>query len=158
MSRVSKKEERKVCPVCCKEDHQQNFGFNTSETRRYRCCYCEKTYTLNPKQIAYDEQKRELAIQTYYSGVSGRQVGKLFHMSKENVYSWIKNDESIQQLLENHLKIIGLPEDENFKPELYELDELYWSINEKQKTETNENAYVMTMVTCTPSWFCGCAG
>lgn len=90
MSRVAKKEEGKVCPVCGKEDHQQNFGFNPSGTRRCRCGYCGKTYTLNPKQIAYDEQTRELAIKTYYSGVSGRQVGKLFHMSKANVYNWIK--------------------------------------------------------------------
>lgn len=53
------------------------------------------------------------------------------------------------------MKIIGLSEEESFKPELYELDELYWFINEKPKTETKENAYVMTMVTRTPRTIAG---
>jgi transposase len=30
----------------------------------------------------------------YYSGVSGRGVGKYFRMSKANVYNWIKKSES----------------------------------------------------------------
>ncbi len=45
---------------------------------------------MNPKSLAYDEKTREAAIKIYYSGVSGRQVGKLFHMNKANVYNWIK--------------------------------------------------------------------
>ena len=29
-------------------------------------------------------------MKTYYSGVSGRGVGKIFCMSKANVYNWMK--------------------------------------------------------------------
>ncbi len=32
MSRVAKQEDGKVCPVCGKDDHQWNFGFNASRT------------------------------------------------------------------------------------------------------------------------------
>ena len=31
-------------------------------------------------------------------------------------------------------------------PETFELDEIYWFINKKAKTETKENCYVMTMI------------
>jgi transposase len=47
-------------------------------------------YTLDPKTKAYSEEVRQSAIKTYYSGVSGRGVGKLLGMSKANVYNWIK--------------------------------------------------------------------
>ena len=38
---------------------------------------------------------RELAIKMYYSGVSGRGVGKALGMSKSNVYNWIKKTEKL---------------------------------------------------------------
>lgn len=38
----------------------------------------------------------------------------------------------------------------DFKPDLYELDELYWFVGEKPRTETKENTYIMTMVTRNP--------
>ena len=45
---------------------------------------------MKGKDRAYSEEMRERAIKTYYSGVSGRGVGKIFGMSKANVYNWIK--------------------------------------------------------------------
>ena len=33
-----------------------------------------------------------MATKTYYAGVSGRGVGKIFGMSKANVYNWIKKN------------------------------------------------------------------
>lgn len=40
--------------------------------------------------MAYPEEIKQAAIKAYYSGVSGRDVGHLFHMNKANVYNWIK--------------------------------------------------------------------
>jgi len=85
-----KKEERKPCPACQSEIGQMKYGKNRSGTQRYKCSKCGSTYTLNPKSHAYSEEIREQAIKTYYSGVSGRGVGSLFGMGKENVYRWIK--------------------------------------------------------------------
>lgn len=90
MSRVAKKEEGKIGSVCGKDDHQQNSGVNASGIRRCRCGYCGRIYTLNPKQITYDEKTIEFVIKIYNSGVIGRQAGKIFHMNKANVYNWIK--------------------------------------------------------------------
>jgi len=78
------------CPTCKREEQQIGFGYNRSGTQRLRCKGCGKTYTLQAKTRAYSEEIREQAIKTYYSGVSGRGVGKLFGMSKSNVYNWIK--------------------------------------------------------------------
>ena len=44
------------------------------------------------KRHAYDEKTRELALKIYYAGASGRAVGKILHMSKANVYNWIKKN------------------------------------------------------------------
>lgn len=86
------KEERKSCPVCGQTEGQMKNGSNRSGTQTFMCRYCKKTYTPDPKRHAYDEATRTLALKIYYSGVSGRGVGKILGMSKENVYNWIKKN------------------------------------------------------------------
>lgn len=80
----------------------------------------------------------------FYAGESGRQVGRILDMNKANVYNWIKNETSNQHGVENSFKI---SEVSDFKPNLYELDELYWFIGEKPHTDAKENTYIITMVT-----------
>ena len=86
--------ENRKCPKCNSIENQANFGFNKSGTQRCKCKDCNITYTLEPRQRAYSEEVRQDAIRTYYSGVSGRGVGKLKGFSKANVYNWIKKSES----------------------------------------------------------------
>jgi len=80
----------RFCPKCGETENQVNKGKNRSGTQRCRCLLCQIYYTPQPKRSAYGEDVRELAIKTYYAGVSGRGVGKIFGMSKANVYNWIK--------------------------------------------------------------------
>ena len=47
-----------------------------------------------PKRNTYDAETRKKALEIYYSGVSGRGVGKLLSMSKANVYNWIKKNDA----------------------------------------------------------------
>ena len=64
-------------------------------------------------------------MKTYYTGVSGRQVGLLFGMNKANVYNWIKKTDQVwvgEQTVDT-----------------LELDELYWFVGCKGKGETCEN-------------------
>ncbi len=88
--------ERKItdialrCSNCGSEKGQMKKGFNRSGTQRCICKACGVTYTANPKQREYSEETRKLAIRMYYSGRSGRCVGRDLHMSKANVYNWIK--------------------------------------------------------------------
>ena len=49
------------------------------------CAKMRKKYTLEPKFNTYPEEIRKCALKIYYSGVSGRSVGKILGMSKANV-------------------------------------------------------------------------
>jgi len=88
--RVATVIEGRECPKCGSRENQAKFGFNRSGTQRCKCNECKFTYTLDAKNRAYSEEMRDRAIKTYYSGVSGRGVGKLLGMNKANVYNWIK--------------------------------------------------------------------
>ena len=89
MRKQSVDEERR-CPKCGRIENQVKCGRNRSGTQRCKCKECGILYTLEPKSRAYPEEVRRQAIKTYYSGVSGRGVGVLFGMGKENVVRWIK--------------------------------------------------------------------
>ena len=89
-----KKKEAYECPKCKSHSGQMKSGKNRSGTQRIVCRHCKKSYTPEPKRHTYSEEVREQAIKTYYSGVSGRGVGKIFGMSKANVYNWIKKNGS----------------------------------------------------------------
>lgn len=94
MKKITKTPE-KQCPVCGTDENQILQGYNRSGTQRCLCKNCGKKYTINPKPHAYPEEVRENAMKIYYSGVSGRGVGKLLGMNKSNVIRWIKkNDQS----------------------------------------------------------------
>ena len=78
------------CPKCGEIGNQIKKGRTTSGTQRSMCKSCGATYSLESKKREYDEETRKLAMKIYYSGVSGRQVGKILGMNKANVYNWIK--------------------------------------------------------------------
>ena len=82
--------KEKECPRCKATNGQMKNGKNRSGTQQILCRHCKKTYTLEPKRHEYSEEIKEQALKTYYAGVSGRGVGKIFGMSKANVYNWIK--------------------------------------------------------------------
>ena len=86
-------EETRRCPKCGKVEHQINAGYNRSGTQRCVCKSCNHKYTLNGKTREYSEEIKKQALRIYYSGVSGRGVGKIMGMSKANVYNWIKKTE-----------------------------------------------------------------
>ena len=83
-----------ACPSCKAENKQVKNGKNRSGTQSYLCRHCKKAYTPEPKQRTYSDEVRKMAIKTYYAGVSGRSVGKIFGMNKANVYNWIKKNGS----------------------------------------------------------------
>jgi len=86
-------DENKRCPICGRTEGQMKNGRNRSGTQTILCRFCKKSYTPNPKRHAYDEETRTLALKIYYSGVSGRGVGKVLGMNKGNVYNWIKKND-----------------------------------------------------------------
>jgi len=91
--RRAKRVEGRCCPKCKSVENQVNYGYNRSGTQKSKCNKCKIIYTLEAKNRAYSEEVRKSAIKIYYSGVSGRGVGKILGMSKANVYNWIKKTE-----------------------------------------------------------------
>lgn len=88
--------ENKKCPRCGKIENQIKIGYNKSGTQRCKCKECGISYTINPKKHEYSEEIKKLALKIYYSGVSGRGVGKILGMNKANVYNWIKKERQKQ--------------------------------------------------------------
>jgi transposase-like protein len=84
--------QKRVCPFCGKTENQTWCGFNRSGTRRCYCKDCNKKYTINSKSRICSEELRKQAIKLYYSGVSGRGVGKILNINKSNVVRWIKKN------------------------------------------------------------------
>ena len=84
------KEETRQCPKCGEVENQVKAGYTRSGTQRCICKNCKYKYTLNGKTREYPEEIKQQAMRIYYSGVSGRGVGKILGMSKANVYNWIK--------------------------------------------------------------------
>jgi len=91
--RKEKTNESRRCPKCKQTENQINAGYNRSGTQRCVCKNCKYKYTLNGKTHAYSEEVQQQAMRIYYSGVSGRGVGKILGMNKENVLNWIKKTE-----------------------------------------------------------------
>ena len=71
-------------------ENQVKAGYNRCGTQRCVCKSCNHYYTLNGKTREYSDEVKQQALKIYYSGVSGRGVGKVLGMSKANVYNWIK--------------------------------------------------------------------
>lgn len=95
--------EGRKCPECGSTEHQMKSGLTSSGSQRNRCRVCGCRYTHNPKKRGIPEEIKEAALRTYYSGVSGRGVGKIFKMSHINVMNWIKKnsgsvDKSINEI------------------------------------------------------------
>ena len=86
--------EGRRCPKCGKIENQINRGHTAAGSQRCRCKDCGANYTLDPKRHAYSEETVKTALKIYFSGVSGRGVGKAMGFSKANVYNWLKKTEN----------------------------------------------------------------
>jgi len=130
-----------ICPKC-KSENQIKQGFTIAKSQRYFCKDCGNKYT--PQKKHYSEEDRTLAIKTYYSGTSGYGVGKIFGMSHQNVFRWIKKTESVWISPKT-------------KFDAFELDEIFWFIKQRRSHENGVNTYVMTMISREPRQIVGFA-
>lgn len=92
MKKVTIDESRR-CPKCGSIENQIRVGYNSSGTQRCKCKDCNIRYTPEQKKHEYSDETKQLAIKMYYSGISGRSIGKILGMNKANVYNWIKKTE-----------------------------------------------------------------
>lgn len=88
--RKAEKIEGRKCPYCGRTEEQIKLGRTKAGSVRHKCKVCGKVYIPEKKSRGYSEETKQQAIKAYYSGLSGRAVGKMFGMNKANVYNWIK--------------------------------------------------------------------
>jgi transposase-like protein len=91
--KAAKMIEGSKCPRCGSTDKQVKAGFQSDGSQRCLCKECNYKYDLSPKGKGYSDEVKTEAIKAYYSGLSGRGVGKLMGFSKANVYNWLKKTE-----------------------------------------------------------------
>lgn len=119
-------DSNRVCPQCGATTKQNKHTANSSGSARFICRMCGKTYTPCPKKSGYSEDERTVAIKAYCECKSGRAVGRLLGMSRDNAVRWIKE------------RAAKLPEPdpatgENSEPvEVIELDEMFHFIKKKK--------------------------
>lgn len=140
--RIAKEIAGRQCPKCGSAAEQIMFWKNLKGIQRYRCKKCGKIYTMEKPQPLYPEEVKEQAIKAYYSGLSARQVGKMFGMDKANVPKWIKKR-----------GIVWIsPETKNDESQM---DELFWFIKRKERTRTRENTYIILLISTSPRQILG---
>jgi transposase-like protein len=88
--RKIKESEGRECPYCGSTESQWKIGTNDSQTQRFLCKNCRKSYTPSPREHRYDEKTRKEAMRMLVSGISGRRIGLLLGMCKNNAYNWAK--------------------------------------------------------------------
>jgi transposase-like protein len=71
---------------------QWKYGINESGTQRYKCKDCGRTYTPAPRAHEYDEGTKKTALRMLVSGMSGRKIGLLLGMCKNNAYKWAEEE------------------------------------------------------------------
>ena len=84
-------DENRRCPKCGRAENKSTRD-TTGQARSAVFANFAITNTLNGKTREYPEETKRQAIKTYYSGVSGRGVGKLMGIGKGTVYNWIKKN------------------------------------------------------------------
>jgi transposase-like protein len=70
--------------MCGSAENQIKQGRTAAGSQRCLRKNYGKKYTIDHRSNAYPEEERQAAIKMYYSGVSGRGVGKILGMSKSN--------------------------------------------------------------------------
>ena len=77
------------CPRCRASTRQHKIGFTIAKSQRYKCQYCQKKYTPEPKHRGYPKSLRQLALKMYLEGINFRRIGRLLNVHHQSVINWV---------------------------------------------------------------------
>lgn len=109
------------CPTCKEKTKQKKAGKNKSGSQRWRCKYCQKNYTPEPKPAGYSQEIKILALRLYVEGNSLRGIGRILRIHHQTVSNWFEQ-------IASQLPPGPFPK----LPEIGELDELFTFIEDKK--------------------------
>jgi transposase len=114
------------CPHCQKTEHQHKTGKTEAGTQRYRCMFCNRKYSPEPKQQGYPDEIRKQALQMYVDGMNFRRIGRHLGLHHRTVSLWVKAYAA---------NLTDLPMPEEVKTA--EMDELFTFIGDKKTGSTS---------------------
>ena len=84
------------CPKCEKTSCQHKIGYTKAGSQRYRCYFCNCSYTPKKKLQGYSQAFRQKAIKLYIDGAGLRRTGRQLGVHHQTVANWAK--EQAEQL------------------------------------------------------------
>ena len=114
----------KRCPHCQLTTRQNKAGKTKAGSQRYRCMYCTRKYTPEPKQQGYPESTHKKASEMYVDGGNFRRIARHLKIAPRTVALWVTD---VAEALPN------APMPEEVKEA--EMDEIFTFIGDK-KTES----------------------
>lgn len=126
--------EEIYCPHCQRADHQQRVGLTTSGSQRYRCAWCQRKYTPQPKPPGYPASVRQRALQLYVDGLSLRRIARHLGVVHQTVANWI-----MAYALTVPDAPPTPPHDSQHPLAVVELDELYTFEGSKKRASTSSH-------------------
>jgi transposase len=78
------------CPHCQRTERQHKAGRTTSGAQRYRCAFCARKYTPEPKLRGYPAYIRQQALRMYVDGLNLRRIGRHLGLHHRTVSLWVQ--------------------------------------------------------------------
>ncbi len=79
----------KRCPYCHETTRQNKTGKTGAGSQRYRCMYCNRKYTPDPKPQGYPAKMRKQAAEMYVDGGNLRKVARHLKVHHRTVSLWV---------------------------------------------------------------------
>lgn len=115
-----------TCPHCQSSEKQVKSGKTKAGSQRYKCQFCRRLYTPQPKLQGYPAEVRHQAVQLYLDGMNLRRIGRHLGLDHKTVSLWLKAHAA-------QLQAASVPEDVNNA----ELDELFTFVEKKKRRSTS---------------------
>ena len=116
-----------TCPHCARDSKQRKDGRTKAGSLRYRCGYCQRKYTPEPKEQGYGTAIRQQAIALYVDGMNFRRIARHLKVNHQTVINWVNAYSA------------ALP-DQTPQPDIVttvELDEVFTFIGDKKTGRTS---------------------
>ena len=78
-----------TCPHCQRTTRQNRAGKTDAGSQRYRCMYCNRKYTPEPKQQGYPDSMRQRAAEMYVDGGNFRRIARHLKVAPRTVALWV---------------------------------------------------------------------
>jgi len=114
-----------ICPHCQDTTRQVKAGFTRTNSQRYQCQVCDRSYTPEPKPLGYDDKIKQMALKLYLEGNGFRRIGRLLSVNHQSVVNWIN---AFHAQLRARKMALPLPG----KVSTLEMDELFTFIGSKK--------------------------